>query len=143
MIDLVHITNNLPLALGPINIVSNTMDLVWLSCLGYGRGLVSGSTILSFVGTLHIFTSPLSMIFRMRWKHLSMCLDLWCDLGSLAWAIAPLLSQYKFNGSDILGKTPSLVMNFLIHTASLAASEAAIYSASVVESATVSCLELL
>ena len=24
MIDLVHITNNLPLALGPINIVSNT-----------------------------------------------------------------------------------------------------------------------
>ena len=25
MIDLVHITNNLPLALGPINIVSNTL----------------------------------------------------------------------------------------------------------------------
>ena len=38
MIDLVHITNNLPLALGPINIVSNThgpsmtlMLRLWLS----------------------------------------------------------------------------------------------------------------
>ena len=43
----------------------------------------------------------------------------------------------------MLGTTPSPVMNFLIQTASLAASEAAIYSASVVESATVSYLELL
>ncbi|EFH51116.1 predicted protein, partial [Arabidopsis lyrata subsp. lyrata] len=45
-------------------------------------------------------------------------------------------------GPEILGTTPSSVMNFLIQTASLAASEAAIYSASVVESATVLCLEL-
>ena len=57
--------------------------------------------------------------------------------------MAPLLSQYKFTGFDTLGTTPSLVMNFLIHTASLAAFEVAIYSASVVELVIVSCLELL
>ena len=71
-----------------------------------------------------------------------MCLDLWCDMGSLAWAIAPLLSQYKFTGSNILGTTPSPAMNFLIQTASLAASEAAIYSASIVDSLMVSFFEL-
>ncbi|KAM7519071.1 hypothetical protein LguiB_018033 [Lonicera macranthoides] len=38
--------------------------------------------------------------------------------------------------------TPSSVINFFIHTASFAASEATTYSASVVESATVACLEL-
>ena len=42
------------------------IDLVWFSCLGCERGLVSGSTRLSFVSTLHIFTSPLSIISRMR-----------------------------------------------------------------------------
>ncbi|KAK2456386.1 hypothetical protein QL285_003757 [Trifolium repens] len=42
----------------------------------------------------------------------------------------------------MLGTTSSSVMNFLIQTASFAALEAAIYSASVVESATVSCFEL-
>ena len=57
--------------------------------------------------------------------------------------MAPLLSQYKSTESDILGTIPNLVMNFLIQTASLAASEAAIYSASVVESVTVSCFKLL
>ena len=35
------------------------------------------------------------------------------------------------------------MMNFLIQTASLAASDVAIYLASIVESATVSCFELL
>ena len=42
----------------------------------------------------------------------------------------------------MLGTTPNSVMNFLNQTASLAASDAAIYSASIVESATVLCLEL-
>ena len=40
------------------------------------------------------------------------------------------------------GATPSSVMNFFIQITSLAASEAAMYSDSVVESAIVSCLEL-
>ncbi|KAK8556311.1 hypothetical protein V6N12_002719 [Hibiscus sabdariffa] len=44
--------------------------------------------------------------------------------------------------SDMLGTTPSSVTNFLIQTASFAASLAAMYLASVVESATVSCFEL-
>src|SRR6266542_1070967 len=71
-----------------------------------------------------------------------MCLDFWCALGSLACAMAPLLSQQRFTGHPALGTTPSSIMNFLIQTTSFAASEAAIYSASVVESATVDCLEL-
>ena len=62
--------------------------------------------------------------------------------GFLACAIAPLLSQYNKMGSAMVGTTSSLVMNFLIQTASLAAFEAAIYSASVVESVVVTCLEL-
>ena len=57
--------------------------------------------------------------------------------------MASLLSQYKSTGSDVLGTIPNLVMNFIIQTASLAASEAAMYSASIVESATVSYFKLL
>ena len=57
--------------------------------------------------------------------------------------MAPFLSQYKSTGSDILGIIPNLVMNFLIQIASLVTSEAAMYSASIVESVTVSYLELL
>ncbi|KAK9111977.1 hypothetical protein Scep_019496 [Stephania cephalantha] len=45
-------------------------------------------------------------------------------------------------GLAILETTPSSDMNFLIQTASLAASDTAIYSASILESATVSCFEL-
>ena len=56
--------------------------------------------------------------------------------------MAPLLSQYKSIGRTMLGTTPSSIMNFFIQTASLAASEAAMYSDLVVESAVVSCLEL-
>ena len=42
----------------------------------------------------------------------------------------------------MLGAMPSSIMNFLIQIASLVASDAAIYSASIVESATVSYFEL-
>ena len=55
--------------------------------------------------------------------------------------MAPLLSQYKSTGSDILGTIPNPVINFLIQTASLASSGAAMYSASVIESAMVSYFE--
>ncbi|XP_054778340.1 uncharacterized protein LOC129286404 [Prosopis cineraria] len=51
-------------------------------------------------------------------------------------------AQNKFIGSKMLGTTLSLAMNFLIQTASLAVSDAAIYLASVVESAVVLCFEL-
>ncbi|MGI4673382.1 hypothetical protein ACR2XN_28360, partial [Klebsiella pneumoniae] len=50
--------------------------------------------------------------------------------------------QLGYDRSAIDGTTPSSVMKFRIQTASLAASQAAIYSASIVESATVSCFEL-
>ena len=106
-------------------------------------GLVSGSATLSAEATLRMLTSPRDIYSRILWKRLSMCLEFWWDLGSLAWAIAPLLSQYKATGNAMVGTTPRSEMNFLIQTASLAASDAAIYSASVVESAVVLCLQLL
>ncbi|PRQ50071.1 hypothetical protein RchiOBHm_Chr2g0129021 [Rosa chinensis] len=43
----------------------------------------------------------------------------------------------------MVGTTSSSVMNFFIQTASFAASDAAMYSASVVESAVTLCLQLL
>ena len=42
----------------------------------------------------------------------------------------------------MVGTTPSLVMKFLVQTAYLAALEVATYSALIVESAVVSCLQL-
>ncbi|KAK8495707.1 hypothetical protein V6N12_011657 [Hibiscus sabdariffa] len=54
----------------------------------------------------------------------------------------PLLSQRSSIASGMLGTSSNFDMNFLIQTTSFAASLAAIYSASVVESTTVSCFEL-
>ena len=59
-------TNNLPLALVPI---------------GHSPKTEGPNMTLMF-----------STISRMRWNVLSMCLDLWCDRGSLGCAMAPLLS---------------------------------------------------
>ena len=64
------------------------------------------------------------------------------DLGSLASAIAPVLSQKRVIGPDALGITPTSVMNSFIQTASCATSEAAMYSASHVDPATTLCLQL-
>src|SRR5664279_976588 len=116
--------------------------LVCATVLGWGSGLVSGSATFASVCILQSLISPDSTNCRISWYLLSMCLFFWCHLGSLACAIAPELSQYTSNGLDKLGTTPRSIRNFLIHTPSFAASEAAMYSASVVESATVSCLEL-
>ena len=56
--------------------------------------------------------------------------------------MAPLLS-YKRGTADLKeGTIPSSVMNFQIQIASLAASDAAMYSASVVESTVILYLEL-
>ena len=55
---------------------------------------------------------------------------------------APLLSQYTVIESIMEGTTSSSAMNLRIQTASFAASEAVIYSAFVVESVIVDCLEL-
>ena len=54
----------------------------------------------------------------------------------------PLLSQYRGIGSTMVGTNPNSEVNFLIQTTSLAASEAAMYFASIVESTVVSYLEL-
>src|SRR5664279_4851021 len=116
--------------------------LVCATILGWGSGLVSGSATFASVCILQILISPDSTNCRIRWYLLSICLFFWCHLGSRACAIAPMLSQYTSNGLDAPGTTPTSIRNFLIQTPSFAASEPAIYSASVIESATVSCLEL-
>ena len=56
--------------------------------------------------------------------------------------MASLLSQYKGIRSTIPGTTLSFAMNFLIQTASLVASEVAMYSDLVVEFVVISYLEL-
>ena len=71
-----------------------------------------------------------------------MCLVLLGNLESFAKAIAPVLSQKIFAGPDALGITPTSDMNSFIQTPSFAASEAAMYSASHVDHATMLYLEL-
>ena len=63
-------------------------------------------------------------------------------LGLLGKGIAPVLSQKRVIGPDALGITPRSVMNSFIQTPSCVVSEAAIYSASHVDPATMLCLEL-
>ncbi len=55
---------------------------------------------------------------------------------------APLLSQWSETTDSMEETTTSSVTNFFIQTASFAASDTVIYSASVVESAIALCLEL-
>jgi len=62
-----------------------------------------------------------------------MFLDLWWDLDFFDCVITPLLSQYRTNRSTMLGTTPSFIMNFVIQIAFFAASDAEMYSASVVD----------
>ena len=103
---------------------------------------VKGSIAFSFPSTFSILTSPRSIISLIKWYLHKICLDFWCYLGSFAWAIALLLSHNNGTDSSIEGTTPSSNMNFFIQTASWTTSLAAIYSALVVESATVAYLEL-
>ena len=107
----------------------------------WGIAFVSGSVMLSSDSTFSTFTSPRCMISRIRWKCRRTYLDHWWDRGSLACVIAPLLSQYNGTSSASNGTTHNPIMNFRIQTTSFVASAAAMYSASVVESATVSYLE--
>src|SRR5215216_4683570 len=78
----------------------------------------------------------------MELKRLLMCLVLLYNLDSFAKAIAPVLSQKIFIGPDALGMTPRSDMNYFIQTPSFAASEAAMYSASHVDTVMTLCLEL-
>ena len=102
---------------------------------------VSRFALLSYDATFSIFTSPRCMISRIRWKRRRTCLDPWWDLGSLASAIAPLLSQFNGTGSATNRTTPNPIRNLRIQTAYFAASATIIYSTYVFELAIVSCLE--
>ena len=108
-----------------------------------GRGLVNGSATFRSVCILQTSMSPYLTFSRMELKCLLMCLVLLLNLDySFAKAIAPVLSQKIFIGSDALGITPRSDMNSFIQTPSCAASEAAMYSASHVDPAMPLCLEL-
>ena len=49
--------------------------LVCISCFACGRGLINEPATLASVAILHILTSPLLRISRIRWYRCSMCLD--------------------------------------------------------------------
>ena len=112
------------------------------SCFARGRGLVNGSATFKSVCTLQISMSPFWTFSRMELKRRLICLVFMWNLGSLARAIAPVLSQKSVIGPDALGITPRSVMNSFIKIASCAASEAVMYSASHVDPATMLCLQL-
>ena len=134
------------------------MSLVYPTCesvfsLGFFIELIDLSRLDHPCGVFQHFGSLFVRVQGFKCDHLGLCLaflglyiSTWwwvrgifpCGFaprGSLACAIAPLLSQYKVMGSAMVGTTPSSVMNFLIHTASFAASDAAIYSDTVVDRA--------
>ena len=71
-----------------------------------------------------------------------MCFILWCDLGSFTYVMAPMLSLYKRTRQLIERTTPRSLMNFLIQTASFAASNVATFFASHTESTIVCYLKL-
>ena len=58
------------------------------------------------------YMSPHATIPRIKWKCYSMCLNFWWDLGSLAYVIAPLLSQNKHISNSMDKTTSSSVRNF-------------------------------
>ena len=87
-----------------------------------------------YVSILNIFTNGVEAILDMP--------GLLVKPGSLARAIAPVLSQKRVIGPDTLGITPRSVMNSFIQIASGAAFEADMYSASHVDPAMTLCLQL-
>jgi hypothetical protein len=114
------------------------MDLMCATCFGCGKGIIN-VVVRVHLANLHKTSTN---DFTCEMVTPSTFLALLCALGSFACAMDSLLSQYKFIGLDRLGTTPNLETKFLIQTTSFAASEAAMYSASVVEFATVFRLEL-
>ena len=118
------------------------MEFWCWSCFALGRGLVNGSATFRSVCTLQISMSPSWIFSRMELKRRLMCLVFLWNLGSLARAIAPVLSQKRVIGPNALGMTSRSVIYSFTQIASCAASEAAMYSASHVDPATTLCLQL-
>ncbi|KAJ9561356.1 hypothetical protein OSB04_006516 [Centaurea solstitialis] len=91
-----------------------------------------------------LLLAPAERVARPPWITPKTTPDFRLDAGagSFACATAPELSQNISIGLEILATTLRSDRKFLSQTASFAASHAAMYSASVVESAIVSCFEL-
>ena len=108
-----------------------------------GMALVKGSAKFCCDAIWVTSTSPLCTISLIRWYFLSICFCFLWFFGTLDWATAPLLSQNSLRGAVTAGTTSRSYRNLRSHTASFAASDAATYSASVVESAIQDCFTLL
>ena len=80
---------------------------------------------------------PFSMIQRIKWKRMSICLVLGWYWWSLVSVMADWLSENRVVGSSMTSK--SWVMRDLSHSASLEACITEMYSLSVVDSETISC----
>ena len=137
-----HIPKCLPLALELISKCLIPIDLKCASCLGYGRVFVKGPEIFKSICILHIMILPRLTNSRMRWNFHSTCLFFWWFIVSLAYTIAPFLSQCRLNGLGAFGNTPSSITNLLIQTPSFTNSEVVMYLASIVELIIVAFLEL-
>ena len=99
------------------------------------KAFINRSARSSVVSILLTMMSPLWTISLNMWYLYSMYLTLLWLLGSLEFVTAPLLSQYSVIGCYALGTTCRSIRKLWNQTTSLASSQAAIYSASKVESA--------
>ena len=109
----------------------------------WGKALVKRFARLFALSIFVTTTSPRAMISLIMWYFLSMWFPFLWFLGSLDYATTPLLSQNKVMGTCSILTTWRLERNFVSHIASFAASLAATYYASMVESAIQDCLILL
>ena len=105
--------------------------------LGYGKGLVRMSAIMSLVGHQNNCTCPFVTQDWMKWCHMSICLDLAWNWGFDANAMADWLLSNSSAGEGCM-KFNSM-NKFLSQMAWVVAFELAMYSASVVDRATVGC----
>src|SRR6266702_4319392 len=102
-----------------------------------GRDFVRPSTSILPVGVRTRVIAPASTYSLMAWYLIGMCLDCLPVTGLRAKSTAPLLSQCMGIGEDT--SYPNSSMNDLYHMAWFEASARLMYSASVVDCATVFC----
>ena len=104
------------------------------------RALVKMLAMLSWVLTYESLRSPEWMCLQRKWNLMSMCLTCWCREGSSERLMAALLSQRI--GVDAAGVKSIPDSSVCSHIASFPHSNAAMYSASQEDEATVFCFQV-
>ena len=109
------------------------------ACLTFGSAVVRTSASMCSVLTYVISTSLRAMRSRAKWYMTSMCLERMEVIGFFSSLMAPWLSALMTMAPLVTCRSPNSVHS---HSASRIAAAAAMYSASVVETATVCCRRL-